>query len=206
MLSDFMPENDSDASRDHLPVVRDIWQSGTVGEFPALRVSRRPVHAHLLYAVAYGLAGEGYAGITAAKLLHAGVGLAAIVGIAGLGWLCSGRLAAVVAAALFATTPLVLWAVGHAPLDLFPVLFTVAALLCMFHWQRVGAPAWLVVAGALAGFGFAAKITMAWVAVALAAAIFLVGRKPVAGVEAGPRRAGLWGGDRCRRSLARAQL
>jgi hypothetical protein len=178
MLSDFVPEYDSDASRDHLPVVREIWQSGTVGAFPPFNVAQDPVQTHLLYAVAYGLAGEGYAGIAAAKLIHAGVGLGAIVGIAGLGWLCSGRLAAVVGAALFATTPLVLWAVGHAPLDLFPVLFTVAALLCLVHWQRVGAMAWVATAGALAGFGFAAKITMSWVAVALAAAIFLVGRKP----------------------------
>ena len=178
MLSDFVPENDSDASRDHLPVVREIWRSGAVGELPSFGASQDPVQAHLLYAVAYGLTGEGYAGITATKLVHAGVGLSAIVGIAALGWLCSGRHAAVVGAALFASTPLVLWGVGHPPLDLFPVLFTIAALLCLIHWQRVGAPAWLVVAGALTGFGFVAKITMAWVAVALAAAIFLVGRKP----------------------------
>jgi hypothetical protein len=110
--------------------------------------------------------------------VHAGIGLTAIAGIAGLGWLCSGRLAAVVAAALFATTPLVLWDLGHATLDLFPVLFTAAAMLCLLHWQRFGALAWLVVAGALAGVGFAAKVTMSWVAVALAVAIFLVGRTP----------------------------
>jgi hypothetical protein len=42
MLSDFVPEYDSDASRDHLPVVREIWQSGTVGAFPPFNVAQDP--------------------------------------------------------------------------------------------------------------------------------------------------------------------
>jgi 4-amino-4-deoxy-L-arabinose transferase-like glycosyltransferase len=179
MLWAFVPENMGDATRDHLPAVREIWQSGAIGEQSLFGVSSsEPVQAHLLYAVAYGLGGDVFAGISATKLVHIGVGLVAIAGVAGLGWLFSGRLAAVVGAAIFATTPLVLYEFGHTLFDLFPVLYTVTALLCLILWQRVGAPAWLVVAGSMAGFGFAAKPTMGWVGVALAAAIFLAGRKP----------------------------
>lgn len=178
LLSAFVPENNSDAAHDHLPIARELWQSGSVAEVPLIGISQGPVQAHLLYAVAYGLGGGGFAGITAAKLVHAAVGLVAVAGVAGLGWLCAGRVAATVGAAVFATTPLVLWALGHAMVDLFPVLFTVTAALCLLRWQRVGGPGWLVVAGALAGFGIATKLTMGLAVVALAAAVFLVGRGP----------------------------
>ncbi len=173
MLEVFAPETATDAIWQHLPIARDIWQSGSVSEFPLMGVSLSPIQGHLLYAVAYG-----FGGMTAAKLVHTALGLAAIVGVAGIGWLIQGRIAAVVGAAIFATMPVVAWELGHAFVDFFPILFTVVAVLCILLWQRDGMLVWLTVAGALTGVGFAAKLNMGLVIVALGIAILLVGRRP----------------------------
>ena len=74
--------------------------------------------------------------------------------------------------------PLVLWELGTAYVDLFPVLFAVACVLAIGCWQRDGQLSWLLVAGALAGFGLAAKLTMGLVILAVVAALALVGRGP----------------------------
>jgi hypothetical protein len=173
LIAAFVPETMSDAIRQHLPIAREIWQTGTAGQFFPMGASGYPMQSHLLYAVAYG-----FGGMTAAKLLQSLVGLAAIAGVAGLGWLVAGRMAAVVGAAIFATMPLVLWILGHVYADLFAVLFTVTAASCLLLWQRDGVPWWLIAAGALAGFGFAAKLIMALMVVAMTVALFLTGRRP----------------------------
>jgi hypothetical protein len=173
VLAAFVPDLHYDATRDHLPIAREIWQSGSAPEFAPMGTSKHPIHAHLLYAIAYG-----FGGLPAAELVHTATGLIAIIGIAGIGWLCSGRLAAIVGATIFATMPLVLAELGIALVDLFPTFFSVAAVLCVLLWQREDRRDWLLGAGALAAFGFAAKMTMGLMIVALAAAIFLVGREP----------------------------
>jgi hypothetical protein len=173
LLASLVPEDQSDAIRQHLPIAREIWQTGAAPEFIPLGASRAPIEAHLFFTVAYG-----FGGVAAAKLVHTFVGLTAVAGIAAIGWLCSGRVAAYAGAAIFATMPIVLWEFGHAYTDLFPVLFTVAAALCVLSWQRDGATGWLICAGVLAASGFAAKLTMLWMIAALGAALFLVGRSP----------------------------
>lgn len=173
MLAAFVPENQSDAIRQHLPIAREIWQTGTAGEFAPMGTSRSPIQGHLLFATAYG-----FGGMPAAKLVHTVVGLVGVIGVAGIGWLIAGRVAAAAGAIIFATMPVVLWELGHAYLDLFPVFFSVAAILCVMLWQRDGAWVWLICAGALAGVGFAVKLAAIWMVVALAAGVFLVGRMP----------------------------
>jgi 4-amino-4-deoxy-L-arabinose transferase-like glycosyltransferase len=173
LLAVFVPENQNDAYRHHLPIAREIWQSGSVADFPPMGTSRDPILGHTFYAVAYG-----FGGMVGAKLVQAVVGLGAIVGVAGIGLRCSGRVAAVVGGAIFASIPVVLWELGHAFPDLIAVLFAVGALLCVLLWQQYGLAEWLVTAGALAGFGFTAKLTMGWVIVAMAAGLFLAGRSP----------------------------
>ena len=171
LLSAFVPENVSDALANHLPIAREIWQSGGAPVFAGMSTSRDPIQGHLLFAVAWG-----FGGMTAVKALNGAVGVAAAVGVGGVGWLVGGRIAAVVGAAIFATTPLTLWLMGHAFPDLFPVLYAMAAILCLLLWQRDGARLWLVCAGLLAGFGVATKTIAALIVVALAVAIFVVGR------------------------------
>lgn len=173
MLSTFVPENQSDATRQHLPIAREIWQSGAIGVFEPMSVSHQSIQGHLLFAVAYG-----FGDMTAAKLLQAMIGLASILGVASIAGYVAGRSAAIAGAAIFATMPIILWELGHAFIDLFPVLFTVSAVLCMLFWQADGHLPWLFLAGALAGVGFATKLNMALVLIALGAALFLVGRGP----------------------------
>lgn len=173
LLTALVPEMQTDATREHLPIAREIWQSGSVAVFEPLRVSQDPVLGHLLYAAAFGFGGP-----TAATLVHTAVGLVAIWGIATIGTMVSGRTAAIAAAAIFATMPIVLWELGHAFLDLFPVLYAVTAACCILRWQHDGNKRWLLLAGALTGFGFAAKVTMAWSTVGLLAGVLLVGRQP----------------------------
>jgi 4-amino-4-deoxy-L-arabinose transferase-like glycosyltransferase len=173
LLVVFTPENISDALADHLPIARETWQRGAIPVLAEVSLSRSPIQAHLLYAVAWGFGGQ-----TAVKLVHAAAGLVAIGGVASIGWLVAGRVAAVVGAALFASTPVTLWMLGHAFPDLFPALFIVTAVLAVLIWQRDGAPRWLVAAGLLAGFGVATKTTAGLAAAGLVVALFLVGRGP----------------------------
>ena len=172
LLAVFVPEILADATRTHLPIAREIWQAGSITS-PAITASRETLQAHLHYAVVWG-----FGAVTAIKLLNAAVGLTTALGVAAIAWLVSGRVAAVVGAALFLTIPIVGWQLGHAFDDVFPVLYAVASILCLLLWQREGARVWVICAGLLAGFGAATKLTAALMIVALAAAIFLVGRGP----------------------------
>ena len=135
-----------------------------MGVFVPMDVSRDPVQGHLFYAVAYGFGGS-----AAATLVQTFAGLTAFAGVAALGWLVAGRVAAVCGAVIFSTMPMVLWQLGHAFMDLFPVLFMVTATACILLWQRNGALAWLVAAGALAGqaqrrpVGLAGRVFFYWV-------------------------------------------
>ena len=173
LLSTFVPEHASDAVRAHLPIAREFWQQqGRAPAYPELWPSAFPIHAHLLYAPAWG-----FGGMAGVKLVHAAIGLLSVVAVAGLGWLLAGRLAGLVAAAIFATLPIALWELGHAYVDLFPAFFLATATLAALVWQRGASRTWLVLAGALAAFAFAAKMTSGPYPVALAAVIVLVGRE-----------------------------
>lgn len=167
-----VPETISDAVWQQLPIAREVWQTGTVGEFAHLEVSKDPIQAHVLYAVAYGLGG-----LSSTMLLHTLVGLAGVGGIAALGLLLSGRKAAISSAAVFASIPLTLWLMGHALIDFFTVLFAVSALVCVVLWQRTGDVRWSLVAGALTGVGLGTKLNMLPLFAIMGVALFLVGRQ-----------------------------
>ena len=166
------PETISDAVWLHLPIAREIWQTGAVSAFAHLESSGDPIQAHVLYAVAYGLGG-----LASTAILHALVGLGAITGVAGLGLLLGGRGAAIMSAAVFASMPLTLWLIGHALIDFFTVLFAITALICLVLWQRYGDTRWPMVAGALTGVGLATKLNMLPLIAVTGAALLLVGRQ-----------------------------
>lgn len=173
LLGAFVPETVSDATRQHLPIAREFWQSHGAMLLESMPVSRQAIQNHVVFAVAYG-----FGGVTAAKLFQAAMGLASIAGVAALGWLLRGRFAAVVAACVFGTMPIVLWELGHAFIDMLPVLLTTSALACVVVWQRQNSVPWLVLAGGLVGIGVSTKLNMAALIVAIAAAVFLAGRAP----------------------------
>ncbi|HKZ91079.1 MAG TPA: hypothetical protein VJZ50_02965, partial [Candidatus Limnocylindrales bacterium] len=95
-----------------------------------------------------------------------------------LAWLLKGRTAAVVAAAIFASIPIVQWELGHAYVDLYTALFCLSGAMAVVIWQASGRRAMLVVGGALAGFAFAAKVVSASAIASLGLALALVGRSP----------------------------
>jgi len=130
MLHAFLPETLSDAIRHHLPITREIWQTGTVAEF-RWWTSDYPIHGQVVSAPAWGLAGA--AGVA---LSHAVAGCFAAAGVAGLARLLAGRSAGAIAGAAFATLPLVLWEMGHSYVDLYPPLFVVSAAAAVVVWQR----------------------------------------------------------------------
>ena len=125
-------------------------------------VSRQAIENHVVMVVAYGAGG-----VTTAKLLQAAIGIASIGAVAALGWLCHGRFAALISLCVFGTIPIVLWELGHAFIDMMPVLFTTCALACVLLWQKENRLAWLVLAGAVTGVGVAAKLNMLAVVVAI---------------------------------------
>lgn len=173
LLAAFVPENQSDATRQHLPIAREIWQTGTLGVFDPMSVSRQGVQNHVLFAVAWGLGGA-----TGANLAQAITGIVTIYGVAAIGKLLAGRAASVVSVVLFATMPLVMWELGHAFVDLLPAMLAVGAMIAVLMWQQSGRALWLVYAGGLAGVGVASKLTMLLLAAAFLLGIALVGRGP----------------------------
>lgn len=173
LLGAFVPENVSDATRQHLPIAREFWQSHGALLLDSMPVSRQAIQNHVIFAVAYG-----FGGVATVKLIQAVIGLASIAGVGALGWMLHGRFAAIVAASVFGTMPIVLWELGHAFIDMLPVLLTMSALACVVIWHRQNSLPWLVVAGGLLGIGVSTKLNMAALLVALAAAVFLVGRAP----------------------------
>ncbi len=177
----FVPEVHSDAVRQHLPLAREIWQAGAAPAFESLWGSE--LAGAGASAVCRCLWTRGYDGGQAGPHRrgpagHPGGGRYRLAGRRGRGGGPSAphASAATIGAAIFATMPLVLWELGTAYVDLFPAFFAVASVLAIMCWQRDGHLGWLLVAGALAGFGFAAKLTMGLVIVAVVVALGLVGR------------------------------
>ena len=173
LLAAFVPETAGDATRQHLPIAREFWQAHAAFVIDSMPVSRQAIDNHVVLAVAYGAGG-----ITAAQLFQAAIGVASIASVAALGWLCHGRFAALVALCVFGTIPVVLWELGHAFIDMMPVLFTTSALACVLIWQKANRLGWLVLAGAITGVGVSAKLNMLAVVVAIPIAVLVVGRAP----------------------------
>jgi len=90
--------------------------------------------------------------------------------------LLAGRAAAVMGAVIFATIPIIGWQLGHAYVDLYPVLFCTGAALAVVIWQQGGRRAMLAIGGALAGFAFAAKVVSASAIASIGLALACVGR------------------------------
>lgn len=173
ILAAFAPENMYDPFRQHVPIAREIWQSGSLPFIQTMGVTKDPIQGHLLFAL-----GWGFGGIVGAKLVNTAIGLVGIAGIAGLSWLCGGRPAAVASTAIFSASTIVLWELGHAYTDMLAVTYTITAVTCVALWQLESRQSWLVLSGVLAGFGLASKLTVGWLIVAIAVGLLIVGNRP----------------------------
>ena len=170
LLTCFLPEIASDATREHLPLTRQIWETGSTGGL-TWWTANQPIHAQLVSAVNWAAGGD-----VGVKLSHALVGLAAVAAVGSLALLLAGRAAAVMGAVIFATIPIIGWQLGHAYVDLYPVLFCTGAALAIVIWQQGGRRAMLAIGGALAGFAFAAKVVSASAIASIGLALACVGR------------------------------
>jgi 4-amino-4-deoxy-L-arabinose transferase-like glycosyltransferase len=171
-LSAFVPETQSDATRQHLPIAREFWQAASVPIIDSMPVSMQSIQNHVIFAVAYGLGG-----MTASKLMQAAIGIACIVGVAELAGLAGGKSARLFGAAIFGSMPIVLWEIGHAYIDLLPVLMTVAAAMSIIAWLEGGKWPWLFTAGFLLGVGLASKLNGAIYIAAFSVGVVLVGHR-----------------------------
>ena len=174
-LSALVPENQSDATRQHLPIAREFWQASGVPVIDSMPVTMQSVQNHVIFAVAYGLGG-----MTSAKLMQAALSIACIIGVAGLADLAGGRLARLYGAAILGAMPILLWEMGHAFIDVLPVLLTVAAATCLLLWLEDSRLRWVFTAGVLLSVGLAGKLNMVVYIAAFALGVMLVG--PVSGV------------------------
>jgi 4-amino-4-deoxy-L-arabinose transferase-like glycosyltransferase len=166
------PELMSDAYRVHLALARTYAESQRVTAIANQAQSYQPIHGQILFTIGTVLHGQ-----ILAKLVHTLTGVLAVIGVGLLARHGAGRQAGLLAATLFAMTPVMMWEAGTAYTDAFVVLYVVLALLALLLWQRSGRAAWALILGALIGFGLAAKLSFAFVTVALMLTIFVVGRR-----------------------------
>ncbi len=178
MLTALSPEWMSDPVRVHLPLARQIWQTGTTWQTGRRQVSRgrlpnSAIHAQLMSIVGWAVGGD-----IGVKLSHSLVGLATIVGVGSLGWLLAGRTSALLAGTVFAAIPIVQWELGHAYVDLYRGPLSVAArAIAVLLWQRTGRRPMLVLGGALASFAYVSKVVSATAVAGLVIALAVVGRE-----------------------------
>ena len=150
----FGPEVMSDAFRVHLVIARQFAAEHRVFGIAEQGLSSSPIQGQLLYTAGMVLRGVGLA-----KLIDTATGLAVIAGVGVGGYrLGRSRTAGIVAAALFAGLPVVLWELGVGYADLFEVLYGVVALLCLLRLLVSPNWRWSLLLGMALGFGVAAKL------------------------------------------------
>jgi hypothetical protein len=172
MILAVAPEVRSDAVRVHLPIVRAFVEQGQVPALNYLGTARWPVNGHALYAMGFALHGQ-----IAAKMLHTGAVWLTVATAGALGARYAGATAGVAGAALVASLPVMVWEAGVGYVDALPVLYALLGALCLLRWQRDGKTPWLLLLGAMIGFGVASKLTFAFSGAALMLALFLVDRQ-----------------------------
>lgn len=163
------PETSSDAVRQRLAVAARFAERGTlaIGD-PDLVVASDPAAGEMAYAVVLTLGS-----FHAAKLLNFVAGLGCAFAIFALGRCLGGWGAGFVAALTFYTMSMVSWLSQNLYVDLFTVLFAVAATLILLGRTQID---WrtAMLAGALLGLGISTKVYFGYIAVGLAGLLFLL--------------------------------
>jgi hypothetical protein len=147
------PEVQFDALNYQLAVPRMYLSEGRV-------VDLHYLHSYLARLMsmvfALGLALEGPA---VAKLLTLSIGIGVVLALHALGSRAFGRAAGAWAAALFSSTPLVVWLTSTTYVDLAATMFTVTSFLALLCWRESRIPGWVCAGGALLGAAIGTKLT-----------------------------------------------
>lgn len=165
------PEVEYDAAWYHLGLPQRFLAAGSLVDLPCQSVSLYPLGTELLYG--YGLALDGP---IAAKLLHFAFGVLLVLATYDLARAVGDRRTGLVAAALLASVPTVLWEATTAYIDLATGLFVVLSLRRVLRFAAEGNRRALVAAGIFAGLALMTKHTAAFAVIPLGATILLVPR------------------------------
>ncbi len=129
-------------------------------------------NVEMLYGVAIGLFGRD----TTAAPIHWGIGLLALIGVAGLTRRFAGHAAAWLAVILLLSA-YNLWALmGWSYIDLGNLLFGTLALIASVRWRETRGRGWIIVMGVILGLAMGVKYTAAGLGVGLG--VFLLVHEP----------------------------
>lgn len=149
------PETGKDALVYHLAVPKEYLKSGGFRLIPGNVFANYPLLGEMAYTAALCLRGEVFA-----KLIHFG----ALIGVLAGMWSFSRRHVPenafpFTSLLLFAAIPTVFAESHTANIDLFVVLYSLAALFAYANWMDKGRRGWLVLAGAFTGAALSSKYT-----------------------------------------------
>ena len=147
------PEVQYDALNYHLPVPAAYAGAGRI-------VDLLYVHSYLaglmdsLYAIAFVFDSQG-----AAEMIPFGLAIVSALCVFSLTARIAGKRAAIWAAALFYTAPVIMWAASTTDVDLAVGTFVVALVLSIVRWHETQQSKWLMVTGLIIGAGIGTKPT-----------------------------------------------
>ena len=168
LIGALAPEVEYDALWYHLDLPKRYLAAGSLVDFPCQYVSHYPMGTELLFG--YGLA---LSDQVAAKLVHFGLGVLLVLATYRLGTQVVSRRAALMAAAILALTPTVLWEATTAYVELGTAVFVTLALGWVIRYAQDPSRGALVLSALFAGFALATK-TLALIAAAPLAVLVLL--------------------------------
>lgn len=147
----------------HLVGVQRYLRDGQILAHPDNFYLGLSANVEMLYGVAIGLFGRD----TAAAPIHWGIGVLALIGVAGLTRRFAGQATAWLAVVMLLSA-YNLWALfGWAYVDLGALLYGALALIAAMHWRETRRRGWLVLMGVIVGLAMGVKYTTAALGVAL---------------------------------------
>jgi 4-amino-4-deoxy-L-arabinose transferase-like glycosyltransferase len=163
------PEVWYDAQNYHLALPELYAEQHRIVPTPYRIHSYLSLGTEMLYLLATLLGGQ-----TAARLISLAFGVLTALGIFALGRRWFSARAGLLAATLFATTPIVAWEASGAFVDLALGSYCFFAVAAAHRWLGDRRPAWLILAGLLGGFALSAKLNALLLLGALGLVLLLV--------------------------------
>ena len=173
LIGALAPEVEYDALWYHLPFPTAYLAAGSLVDFPCQYTSYYPMGTELVFGYAIALDGP-----VAAKLVHFGFGGLLVLVTCELGAQIASRRVGLIAAAILAVTPTVLWEATTAYIDLTTAFFVALSLTWILRYATGGSPSALSLSALFCGLALNTK-TLALLALVPLVAIAFAGRRGV---------------------------
>lgn len=173
LIGALAPEIEHDALWYHLPFPAKYLAAGSLVDFPYEYTSYYPMGTELIFGYALALDGP-----IAAKLVHFALGGLLVVATYDLGAQMASRRVGLVAAAILAVTPTVLWEATTAYIDLATAFFVALSLAWILRYADGDSRAALVLSALFCGLALNTKV-LALIALVPLAAMAFAGRREV---------------------------